>query len=114
MGGVCGCYAFISSLCSQYQLYGEPVVKACIGQKCNYVDITGETYVSIVRVNHVVSGVGSIIKHGSKVTLTTIINPWHMWSNLRVTVIGVCVCVCVRSLHITKSVYTIKWTYQLS
>ena len=30
----------------QFQLYGEPVVKACISQKCNYVDITGETYVS--------------------------------------------------------------------
>ena len=32
----------------QYQLYGEPVVKACISQKCNYVDITGETYVSLL------------------------------------------------------------------
>ena len=32
----------------QFQLYGEPVVKACINQKCNYVDITGETYVSVV------------------------------------------------------------------
>lgn len=27
-----------------YQLYGEPVVQACISQKCHYVDITGETY----------------------------------------------------------------------
>ena len=24
------------------------MVKACISQKCNYVDITGETYVSII------------------------------------------------------------------
>ena len=31
----------------QYQLYGEQVVKACISQKTNYVDITGETYVSV-------------------------------------------------------------------
>ncbi len=30
----------------QYIRYGEPVVKACINQKCHYVDITGETYVS--------------------------------------------------------------------
>ena len=30
----------------QYQLYGEQVVKACISQKTNYVDITGEPYVS--------------------------------------------------------------------
>ena len=29
----------------QYQLYGEQVVKACISQRTNYVDITGETYV---------------------------------------------------------------------
>lgn len=27
-----------------FQLYGEAVVKACINKKCNYVDITGETY----------------------------------------------------------------------
>lgn len=27
-----------------YLLYGEPVVKACINQKCSYVDITGETF----------------------------------------------------------------------
>lgn len=30
----------------QYQLYGDQVVRACISQKTNYVDITGETYVS--------------------------------------------------------------------
>lgn len=35
-----------TSLLLQYTLYGEPVVKACIKEKCNYVDITGETYVS--------------------------------------------------------------------
>jgi short subunit dehydrogenase-like uncharacterized protein len=28
----------------QYQLYGEPVIRACIRAKCNYVDITGEPY----------------------------------------------------------------------
>ncbi|XP_064394864.1 saccharopine dehydrogenase-like oxidoreductase [Halichondria panicea] len=27
-----------------YLLYGEPVVKACINQKCSYVDISGETF----------------------------------------------------------------------
>ena len=30
----------------QFQLYGEPVVKACIDQKCHYIDVSGETYVS--------------------------------------------------------------------
>ena len=29
----------------QYQLYGEPVIRACIKTKCHYVDITGEPYV---------------------------------------------------------------------
>ena len=28
------------------------MVKACISQKCNYVDITGETYVSVIESVH--------------------------------------------------------------
>ena len=43
---VCVCYAVFVTPYSQYQLYGEPVIKACIKAKCNYVDITGEPYVS--------------------------------------------------------------------
>ncbi|XP_065915529.1 saccharopine dehydrogenase-like oxidoreductase [Dysidea avara] len=27
-----------------FQLYGEPVVRACIDQKCHYIDVSGETY----------------------------------------------------------------------
>ena len=34
----------------QFQLYGEPVVKACIDQKCHYIDVSGETYVCTVLV----------------------------------------------------------------
>ena len=47
---VCVCVCSTASvkvlIFSQFQLYGEAVVKACINKKCNYVDITGETYVS--------------------------------------------------------------------
>lgn len=46
----------LETMCSQtrvvidvvgpYVKYGEQVIRACISQKCDYVDITGETFVS--------------------------------------------------------------------
>ena len=30
----------------QFSLYGEPLVKACIASRCDYIDVTGEPYVS--------------------------------------------------------------------
>ncbi len=35
----------------QYIEFGEVVVRSCIKQKCDYVDITGETYVRTVCVS---------------------------------------------------------------
>ena len=31
----------------QFSLYGEPLIKACIASKCDYIDVTGEPYVSV-------------------------------------------------------------------
>ena len=32
---------------------------------------------------------------------------------VKVTVLGLCVCLCVTSLHAAKGVYTTKWIYRL-
>ena len=41
----------VTALHTQYQVYGEPVIRACIKEKCNYVDITGEPYVRILYIS---------------------------------------------------------------
>ena len=41
------CVVPIFPLGLQFSLYGEPLVKACIASKCDYIDVTGEPYVSV-------------------------------------------------------------------
>lgn len=45
---MCGRCSVILDVVGPYVLYGEPVVKACINQGTDYIDITGETYVRII------------------------------------------------------------------
>ncbi|CAI8010351.1 Saccharopine dehydrogenase-like oxidoreductase [Geodia barretti] len=41
---MCSKATVLISCVGPYQLYGEPVIRACIKTKCHYVDITGEPY----------------------------------------------------------------------
>ena len=43
---MCGRCRILLDVVGPYVLYGEAVVKACINQVTDYVDITGETFVS--------------------------------------------------------------------
>ena len=49
----------------QFQLYGEPVVKACVDQKCHYIDVSGETYVSVITHMYVTVIVSLVSVYGS-------------------------------------------------
>jgi short subunit dehydrogenase-like uncharacterized protein len=42
---MCGRARVVIDVVGPYVLYGEPVIEACINQRCDYVDITGESYV---------------------------------------------------------------------
>jgi short subunit dehydrogenase-like uncharacterized protein len=44
---MCSQTQVVISCVGPFQLYGEPLVKACIEAKCNYIDVTGEPYVSV-------------------------------------------------------------------
>ncbi|KAL1925336.1 uncharacterized protein VTP21DRAFT_219 [Calcarisporiella thermophila] len=44
LNAMCSRARLCISAVGPYKLYGEPVVKACVENDCNYVDVTGETY----------------------------------------------------------------------
>lgn len=48
---MCGRASVILDVVGPYVLFGEVVMKACINQRCDYVDITGETFVSLDHVS---------------------------------------------------------------
>ena len=41
------CLPYPPRVGGQFSLYGEPLIKACIASKCDYIDVTGEPYVSV-------------------------------------------------------------------
>jgi hypothetical protein len=50
---MCSQTQVVISCVGPFQLYGEPLVKACIEAKCNYIDVTGEPYfMELARVHY--------------------------------------------------------------